>query len=851
MAAWDRFIVWLCARPRGTVTVGALLILASAALAPGIRFSSDATASLPAVSPQVKAWLDLSRRFDAFNALIIGLEEPQGPFTADGLQRVKRLTGRLAALKAEGVLSVSSVTNVDSIHEAEDGSLETELLVPSIPEAPAELEALRQRVAADVQVSGALISRDQQGYLLLLRADPRRDAAELAQKVEQAVEAERGPMGAYYFGGPFFSRVITRGVYAKLVWLVPVFVLLLLGVTFVLVRRAAAIALVIGATVATLVLWLGLMRALGQELTITSLTALLVLAVVAMLAFARGLEARVASASAPPLPFGVVAAVAAGGFASLALTREPIAFLASFGWALSIGALATLLAGVLVFAPLAARLSAPAPQPASPVSAGRPALAAGLALLALVATGALAARAPFYATPQRMFSPGDEIGRSLAYFDRRFGGPDFIQVDFRGDLKDPAVAARLLRLTDLLEGSGAFRDVRTVAQVLGFLAQGFGGVHRIPAARETLGNLWFFLEGRGDVRNLVSDGRDEAMAVLRVPSTPDRPIAELVHEVDQAVAKSLQTGAPGAKLRLLALAKAFHVALAEGKVGEVLAAPLPDVHAAVEERLKAWLASPDSPYAPTDEEWTRLEAALGAADREKALAEACAGFTGLGDPEHAGQLVESVLARVRDLELDLRSAAIADRLWEGAAVPEPLKLRARGVIADVLDPPPGAGEKAEVSVTGLPVVADQIERDLLGGLRRALVLLVVLGAIVLLALSRQPWLALRAGVEAALATALTLAVAGALGPGVDSGSAPLFLLPPLASLLLGGPAPGAPAIRLPAAFLLGLGAASASLVLIGLPPVTRIGAAVAIGLLAVVAVDAIARRIAPLAAPKA
>ena len=54
--------------------------------------------------------------------------EPAGPFTADGLKRVKRLTDRLAALKAEGVLSVSSVTNVDSIHEAEDGSLETELL---------------------------------------------------------------------------------------------------------------------------------------------------------------------------------------------------------------------------------------------------------------------------------------------------------------------------------------------------------------------------------------------------------------------------------------------------------------------------------------------------------------------------------------------------------------------------------------------------------------------------------------------------------------------------------------------------------------------------------------------------
>ena len=107
-------------------------LLVAPFLALSIVFNPDPTAHFPRQSASVVAWLDLSLRFDAFNTLIVGLEEPAAPLM--GLQRVKRISDRLGTLKADGVLAVASVTNVESIHEGADGSLETVLLLSKLPE---------------------------------------------------------------------------------------------------------------------------------------------------------------------------------------------------------------------------------------------------------------------------------------------------------------------------------------------------------------------------------------------------------------------------------------------------------------------------------------------------------------------------------------------------------------------------------------------------------------------------------------------------------------------------------------------------------------------------------------------
>ena len=455
-----------------------------------------------------------------------------------------------------------------------------------------------------------------------------------------------------------------------------------------------------------------------------------------------------------------------------------------------------------------------------------------LCLATVVVGGLLLLQSRLLCTPQDMFSAHDEVGESLAFFDARFGGSDFLQVDFKGDLADPAVAARLSRLTDLLEGAGDFADVRSVAQILAFLNHGFGDVYRIPSSREGLANLWFFLEGNGDVRNLVTDKHDEAMIVVRVPSHPQKAIGALVAVVNAAVAKSAEPGVSTAGERLRSIARASGLELEARRVEAVLeeAAHEPSraeaaaIGVQVAARLRAILGSPDSPYQPSGEEWEKLApivagGPVGLRDRLLPAAAAMDRLTAAGIEE---KFVDMLVERERDLWLNERSRLLASELGDGwANAPESFRERAVGAVADLLDPQRQAGQAA-VTVGGLPVVAGAIGSSLRSHLWHALALILGLGFA--LSLLRGLRVGLRGLLVASTATALTLLGCRAAGVEMDSGSATIYLLPALLGFV------GSGAKRGSQAFLIAMGAAIVPLLVTGALPVTRVTAAGSMGL---------------------
>jgi hypothetical protein len=544
---------------------------------------------------------------------------------------------------------------------------------------------------------------------------------------------------------------------------------------------------------------LALARLCGVALGLTALTALVGVAVLAALACARIVEGGFAKA----LP-GLVAMGAGGA----ALTQLP--FIAGFGAMLGLGAVA-----VGVFSALLPQSRAESKEASLYASPGA---GAAIALVIAAGTAWLGMRVHVRSTPQEIFGASDSVGRSISFFDTHFGGADFVQLDFQGDLRDPSVAARLLRLTDLLEPEVA--DVRSATQILGFLSHEFGGVRRIPASRESLNNLWFFLEGRPDVRSLVNDARTEAMIVLRVPSTGGDASV-----VAKPIEDSLLTGTFAAARRLTAIGARFHLPVAPVAVVAsangltITEAENEEVNASV----KKWLDSEDSPYQPTPQEWEKLEAALDSPDAERREKLTAA----VPDPAIAAQLVDTLLAREKDIRLHHRAAELAGKLF----TEEPARSHAEGVFADLLDPHANAGEAAKVSVTGLPVLAALIARELSDTLWRSFGLLLgIVGVIAFVARLK------RAVVEALLATAVTLAVAGVLGLGIDTGCLTIFLLPPLAMLLTSG------SKQLPSGVLVAFALAGAVLVASGVAPVARLGAALAVGLISVCAVHAASRR---------
>jgi predicted RND superfamily exporter protein len=837
MSAWDRVLTGIIRFRRIALALSAAVTVVSAIAALRIPFSSDVSAFLPDDVPEVHAWLQLSRRFDAFDSLLVGLEEPGAGISIEGLTHLQQVTKKLAENKAGGILFVRSLANVDSIREGADGALNNELLVAAIPKDQPGLDALRKRILEDQEVAGALVSRDLRGYAIVIRADPRKDPAAVAGLIERVVEEGRGPVQASFFGAPFFTAVILKRIQAHVLWIAAMFTILLLGLMAGGIRRAPVVLAILVSAAIALVWWLGLVRFFGLGLSQSSLTAVLVLLATGVLAFSAGAEARLRKKDAPAtaLPFPVASGLAATALACLTLTRTTIVYLASFGATTAAGVLAILLVGIFVFVPAISFLArAPVAQTRA---AGSPIMGLAVAFLLIGGGAYVASTSRFLCTPQEMFSGHDEVSDTLAFFDQRFGGTDFIQVGFRGDLRDPVVAARLLRLTDLLEGAHVVSDVRSVGQILGFLNHGFGGQYRIPTARASLANVWFFLEGNPDVRNLVSDKRDEAMVMLRIPSHPREPIAALVARVQSAISTSGELTPAAAHARLAALSRLAGEEAPGDRIDAVIAATArePDaaeaapVTAAVLTGLKTYLASPDSPYSPNETEWTQLSTAIvgGPGDLHARVAAATGGMEGLEATGHGEEFVGTVLEHVGDLRLEARSRQLAIQLL-GGAPSTPVDPRVQGALADLLDPQPNGGTTAQLTVSGLPVVAGAIEADLKGNLWKALAVLLGVSTLLLLALTMSPGIAMRGLLTASVTTAATLLLCRLLGVQIDSGSATLYLLPALLGFLSAGGL-GISGLY-PIAGLLGIAAGSVSLLSTGTLPVIRIGEVMAIAL---------------------
>ncbi len=875
MSSWDDLSGFLVRRRRVALAAAAVISAACGALLPRLRVTPDPTGFYPRSNPAVSFWLDLSKRFDALDVLVVGLEEPQHPLTADGLHHLDRITRRLADLKAEGVLGVRSLTNVETFQEGSDGSVEADLFIPKIPGDVPGLEALRAHVAASPQVFGSLISRDQFAYVVLVRADPRKDPSRVARTIRQVVDAERGLLRAYYFGAPFLSAGIGREAINSLArygWLVPTFLVLILA-TFAVdmrlvridraidgdrrlvrtqlavgVRRPSIVITVLGSA-GLAVLWsLGLAKVLGVPLDATSATAILPIFLLALAAYGRIIDfasgellgsADGEATRADPVAgvFLAVVAVGVGGLAAALVTST--SYLGLVGRMLAIGAACIALVGLAVLVPIAPLVPPARPPPPFPISSRRGAGFAVAALVGLVGA-ALSWKAHFAVTPRAIFGDAGAAAGTLSFFDRYFGGADAIQVSYRGDLRDPAVAARLMRLTDLVEGTGRFGDVRSVSQVLGFLAQGFDGIDRIPTSRDSLGALWFFLEGNPDVRNLVDEQRDEAMIAIRVPSTSTTR-GDDIAALQKATVDSLQTGGAAARLRLRALAAESHLELPEARLSEALEAagraPTDEEQRSIAKRvqsgLQAWLGSADSPYRPSAEDWARIRAALEAPESEKGarLDDVSKALPGLGDADLSRKFRDTLLDREKALRLAARAGGLASALWAG--VPETAAHRATGIFADLLDPHAGAGESATVTVSGLPVVAPEAEGTLLRGLWLALAVLIGVSALGILAGSRSSTRAARAAFAGSLATVFIGGALVGLGYRLDPTASIVLFAAPLAAIVLSLPGPSESGQRVARAFLRLVGMAAVPLLLVDVLPLVRLAVVLAIGLLGV------------------
>jgi uncharacterized protein len=263
---WSNWVV----RRRAWV-IGLSIIITVVALW-GMRrlyFSNRLMDWLPKDDPQIARHIDVSEKFSVNNMVLILVKPRQGVFRAGFLQKVKDLTERLK--ETPGITMVTSMGNAADIRKI-PGGIEVANLLDRIPENPRTMAELRNKVLGKDIFRNRVVSGD--GDWLALSAYIASDSDQIKVVAETVIPESRkafaGEGECFFTGMPAETYFINQFVGRDLATLVPVALLLILAILFFSFRSWQGVAFPVLVVVVSTVWLFGLIGYLGSPLTIVS-----------------------------------------------------------------------------------------------------------------------------------------------------------------------------------------------------------------------------------------------------------------------------------------------------------------------------------------------------------------------------------------------------------------------------------------------------------------------------------------------------------------------------------------------------------------------------------------------------
>ena len=358
---------WLYRRPRLSVAVLLLLLVAPAASLTGLNFNNAPAVYLPESAPAVRFDRELRRQFPQ-DQILVALFKGTNLYSKDFLERFDRLARTLQHNPL--VERALTVTTADHVEPTPDGFAVEPLISPS--DAGREsAQALRRRVTGDRFVPGLLAARDGSALALVVRprnSDDSLSRLQLENTVRAAIHSAGLETELRAVAGPLALDVAElRAMLHDNMTFIPATMVVGMLLLWILFRRAVVLGsalLVIGATVTGA---LCMFVVMGRPYTLVSsiLPPLLSALAVAMLvhlfnavrlAAARGLHGKTRVRKAVSdvwKPTLFTALTTAAGL--LSLTLSPIRPVATLGFAAACGVVWLSVLCLVLLPPVVAR----------------------------------------------------------------------------------------------------------------------------------------------------------------------------------------------------------------------------------------------------------------------------------------------------------------------------------------------------------------------------------------------------------------------------------------------------------------------------------------------------------------
>jgi len=256
-------------------TIAATVILA-AGLAFPIQFMTQETDFREFMSdddPIIVLLDEAEARYGSSWGIMVMLHNEESIFNDATLGKLERMTDAFDAIP--GVKSVTTPLNSQTLI-----GLETSISVRKAspggvaPATPEEMATFRERVMADENLVGGVISADGTAALLNIELEVGADEYAVTPEIVEIVDANRGDGDVFYiYGDAYFDAVMEEAMSTDLTLLFPLAIVVMIALLFVSFMTIRGILLPIAIVLLSVVVAMGAMVILGFPMTMMSFIA--------------------------------------------------------------------------------------------------------------------------------------------------------------------------------------------------------------------------------------------------------------------------------------------------------------------------------------------------------------------------------------------------------------------------------------------------------------------------------------------------------------------------------------------------------------------------------------------------
>jgi len=529
-----------------------------------LKMDADIINSLPDDDSTAVLYTNIGNKYGG-NSMGMVIVQSDNVFSTKVLEDVRQITDTIKNI--EGISTVTSLTDVINIKNV-DGGIEIGKLIDEydIPKTELELDSLKEYVMSKDMYKGSLISADGSSTLVMFTLLENADKEAVAKVVKEKITNLNLPEKISFGGMPMMMDDISSLMLIDLRDLIPIAFLIILIILLISFRSARGVILPLLTASISIIWTLGLMQLLGYQLNLVSTNMPVILLAVGS-AYTihvinrineckekdrkKALIIAVAYITVPVLLSGITTVF---GFVSF-IFGAYLTMIRDFGLFTSVGvALALLLSVVFVpavislFSMVKSQKALQKQKKSEDTFMGRMVLvpfsnliikhpkyiiAGWVILIAFSTWGIFNIKTSI--NMAEYFQKDNPTRITENIMQKEFGGSLPVFVVFKGDMQSPEVLKKMIATEDYLKKSPDISTTQSVADLIEQMNDVMGEGKIVPNDKAKIENLWFLLDGKDIMTQLVTDDLDEGIIQSKFASSDSKDMEEFVKYMNKFI----------------------------------------------------------------------------------------------------------------------------------------------------------------------------------------------------------------------------------------------------------------------------------------------------------------------------